>query len=75
MYKDIKQMEDLQFDRFIGKISKDSPMMEEDMPVPLIPVHEEERLIEYAGEDDLLLMVPEIRDLHERLRPVAPPPE
>ena len=45
------------------------------MPVPLVPVHEEERLIEYAGEDDLLLMVPEIRDLHERLRPVAPPPE
>ena len=67
MYQDIKSLEDLQFDRFIGKISKDGPLNEEDLNIPMLSAIEEEKLMDCV--DTLKPLVPESREVHERLRP------
>lgn len=62
----------MQFDRFIGKMSKEGPLAEEDISITALSTQEEEKLLD--GEY-LKVMVPETREVHERLRPITPPPE
>lgn len=57
MYQDIKSLEDMQFDRFIGKLSKDGPLSEEEINVPMLSPLEEEKLMESNANERLKFVV------------------
>jgi len=61
IYQDVKKLEDLQFDRFIGKISKDGPassfLNEDDLTVPTMSTTDEENIVENNNYHALKLKI------------------